>query len=409
MNGEPFYIFHREDAHGGKKTWAAEPGGLLTPPTGNTGLFTRPLDAYNMIWLIGPPRSGTAFHAHTEAWTALAHGRKRWLFYPPTSSPPAGGSGPDTYPTFAITHWWDQVRPLLPHGARPIECVQEPGDLMWVDTLTKILTCRCLAVFFAVVTSNCQPPVCASSRFCRYVPEGWHHAVINVDDVVGISFQNTSCKGPALPTLQCDCRAPSALVFSSCTVTTAANRIVLVLTVAIGMMPVVDSGGNFATVLHDALCRENSCDGDRWQQYSPAQKDAVLAGRREAVAMAEQQPYTHHALGEALLFGNNANNGGLEEAVQSYALAPANCARLSVCRLVKPRSRCVDSTWLLPCCCSYSKALEIDPLLGASAVGLARTYFVMQQQRKAEELLRNIIDAAPLNVRTLITSGRTIS
>jgi hypothetical protein len=174
MAGEPFYIFQREDTANGKKSWAAESGGLLTPPPGNPTLFPTPLDAYNMIWLIGPPRSGTAFHAHTEAWTALAHGRKRWLFYPPTMSPPAGGSGPDTYPTFSITHWWDHVRPLLPPlphtaqgtgtpgsegegGGRPIECVQEAGDLM-------------------------------------YVPEGWHHAVINVDDVVGISFQNTSCE-----------------------------------------------------------------------------------------------------------------------------------------------------------------------------------------------------------------------
>ncbi len=170
MNGEPFYIFQREDTNGGKKTWAAEPGGLLTPPTGNTGLFPTPLDAYNMIWLIGPPRSGTAFHAHTEAWTALAHGRKRWLFYPPTSSPPAGGSGPDTYPTFAITHWWDQVRPLLPHGARPIECVQEPGDLMCGDTFVKILTC--VAVFIAAVTSNCPQPVCASSLFAGTCQRG---------------------------------------------------------------------------------------------------------------------------------------------------------------------------------------------------------------------------------------------
>ena len=37
----------------------------------------------------------------------------------------------------------------------------------------------------------------SSPLFCRYVPEGWHHAVINVDDVVGISFQNTSCEGLA--------------------------------------------------------------------------------------------------------------------------------------------------------------------------------------------------------------------
>lgn len=158
--------------------------------------------------------------------------------------------------------------------------------------------------------------------------------MINVDDVVGISFQNTSCKRHSSPALYCDSRVPSSVVFSSCNATTAADYIVLGLTVAAGMMTVVDSGGNFATVLHDALCRENSCDGDRWQQYSPAQKDAVLAGRREAVAMAEQQPYTHHALGEALLFGNDANNGGLEEAVQSYALAPASCDRRSACRLV---------------------------------------------------------------------------
>ena len=79
----------------------------------------------------------------------------------------------------------------------------------------------------------------------------------------------------------------------------------------------LDSGDNFASALHDELCKEGSCDGDRWQQYTPAQKDAVLAGRRKAVAMAEGQPYAHHALGEALLFSNHAQSGGLEEAVIS--------------------------------------------------------------------------------------------
>lgn len=278
FEGEPFYIFSREDKT--KKTWAAETGGLVTPPPGNPDLFPTPLDAYNMIWLIGPPRSGTAFHSHTEAWTALAHGRKRWLFYPPNQSPPAGGSGPDTYPAFAITDWWDRIRPHLngPASNRPIECVQEPGDLM-------------------------------------YVPEGWHHAVINVEDVVGISFQNTSY-----------------------------------------------SGGNFATELHDLLCREGSCDGDRWKKYTAGQKDNVLAGRRLAVEMAPDQPHTHHALGEALLFSNHASSGGSQEAADAY-----------------------------------SKALELDPLLGASAVGLARSYFVLQQNPKVESTLREIIDKAPLN------------
>ena len=95
--GEPFYVFQRGSSD--RRPWAADPASLLTPPPGNPDLFPKPLPWQNVIWMMGPPRSGTAFHAHTEAWTALAHGRKRWLFYPPDTSPPAGGSGPDTYPS----------------------------------------------------------------------------------------------------------------------------------------------------------------------------------------------------------------------------------------------------------------------------------------------------------------------
>lgn len=167
------------------------------------------------------------------------------------------------------------------------------------------------------------------------------------------------------------------------------------------MGTIVDSGGNFATVLHDALCRENSCDGDRWQQYSDAQKDSVLAGRQEAVAMADQVPYTHHALGEALLFSKHARIGRLEEAVQSYDSTSSDVRRsfhfpVKLLTCAEMVAHCIGVAVLLY---RYSKALDIDPLLGASAVGLARTYFVMRQQPKAEELLRRLIDAAPLNVR----------
>eukprot|EP01044_Picomonas_judraskeda_P015782 COSAG03_NODE_2700_length_2515_cov_2.717301_3_plen_52_part_01 len=48
MQGEPFYIFQREDTSGGKKTWAAEAGGLLTPPPGNAGLFPTPLVSFSL-------------------------------------------------------------------------------------------------------------------------------------------------------------------------------------------------------------------------------------------------------------------------------------------------------------------------------------------------------------------------
>ena len=77
-----------------RRPWAADPASLLTPPPGNPDLFPKPLPWQNVIWMMGPPRSGTAFHAHTEAWTALAHGRKRWLFYAPTVAVDNEGAPP---------------------------------------------------------------------------------------------------------------------------------------------------------------------------------------------------------------------------------------------------------------------------------------------------------------------------
>eukprot|EP01052_Picozoa_sp_SAG31_P005366 SAG31_NODE_235_length_19695_cov_37.959790_9_plen_487_part_00 len=64
----------------------------------------------------------------------------------------AGGDGPNVWPQFGIADWLDQVLPLLPPTMRPIEIVQNPGDLM-------------------------------------YIPEGWSHATLNIDDVVSVSFQ----------------------------------------------------------------------------------------------------------------------------------------------------------------------------------------------------------------------------
>lgn len=73
----------------------------------------------------------THIPSYRRAWTGLAHGRKRWFFYAPGQSPPAGGSGQNMYPTFTITDWVDQVLPLLPSSQRPLEVIQEPGDLMY--------------------------------------------------------------------------------------------------------------------------------------------------------------------------------------------------------------------------------------------------------------------------------------
>jgi histone arginine demethylase JMJD6 len=93
--------------------------------------------------IIGPEGSGSPAHFHTAAFNALLFGRKRWLIYPPS-----------------IAFW--SKKPALPwlmdgdaHGVpdeQPLECVQQPGDVV-------------------------------------YVPAAWGHAVINLEDTVAAAME----------------------------------------------------------------------------------------------------------------------------------------------------------------------------------------------------------------------------
>ncbi|KAA0148711.1 hypothetical protein FNF27_06494 [Cafeteria roenbergensis] len=63
-------------------------------------------------WLIvGPDRSGSTFHKDpnsTCAWNAVAHGRKRWIMYPPDTAPPgvhATDDGMEVAAPIALTEW----------------------------------------------------------------------------------------------------------------------------------------------------------------------------------------------------------------------------------------------------------------------------------------------------------------
>ncbi len=75
--GEPLYIFQR----------GVLGTDIVTPSV--TGVFD-PEATEVSIWMVGPPLSGTTFHFHASAFTGLAVGRKRWLLYPPTMTPPGG-------------------------------------------------------------------------------------------------------------------------------------------------------------------------------------------------------------------------------------------------------------------------------------------------------------------------------
>ena len=112
--------------------------------------------------VIGPPRSGSSVHVDplaTSAWNALISGHKRWALYPPN----AGLTKPDLKPKGigldgeSVTWFqrmypktrgkeWTEVRGF----PKPMDCVQKPGEIM-------------------------------------YVPDGWWHAVLNLDHTVAVT------------------------------------------------------------------------------------------------------------------------------------------------------------------------------------------------------------------------------
>ncbi|CAK0849712.1 unnamed protein product [Prorocentrum cordatum] len=105
-------------------------------------------DAQVAIVLVGAAGSGVGFHRHAAAIQATLYGRKRWLLYPPDGNPPGGMKG-----DWPVYDWLTVVYPNLSADRAPLECIQEPGDVL-------------------------------------YIPEGWYHAVLNLADSVALSAQH---------------------------------------------------------------------------------------------------------------------------------------------------------------------------------------------------------------------------
>ncbi|CAN3376728.1 hypothetical protein DIURU_001512 [Diutina rugosa] len=109
-------------------------------------------------WLIvGPQRSGSTFHKdpnYTSAWNTALTGRKLWVMLPPDVVPPGVGTDGDES-----------------------EVTSPVGMAEWV-----------LSGFFndALKIPSSQVGVTFPGE-CMYVPSGWWHAVINLDDSVALT------------------------------------------------------------------------------------------------------------------------------------------------------------------------------------------------------------------------------
>lgn len=111
-------------------------------------------------WLLmGSARSGLSLHVDPfgcSAWNALLQGRKRWVFFRPGCVPPGvlirkgQVDGVIEYESPTPWSWFREVLPSLPPQCRPVEVIQEAGDIIWI-------------------------------------PHGWWHSVINLTETVAFT------------------------------------------------------------------------------------------------------------------------------------------------------------------------------------------------------------------------------
>ncbi|XP_069142317.1 LOW QUALITY PROTEIN: uncharacterized protein [Argopecten irradians] len=140
--GDPFYIFDRSFYNDSTlpKT--------LKPPK----YFQIKDGVDDSIFFMGASSSGVSFHKHADAWNGVIFGRKRWFLYDIHQTPPGG-----VYPGFTQGEWYKKLYPHLDEAHKPMECIQEAGEIL-------------------------------------YLPEGTYHGTINLGDTVAVGIQKKRAK-----------------------------------------------------------------------------------------------------------------------------------------------------------------------------------------------------------------------
>ena len=77
---------------------------------------------------LGNQFSGVHSHHHTDGWSFLFQGSKRWWFWPPWQALPAFTH----VARFPIKQWYDYIYPQFTRQERPAECLAIRGDFVYV-------------------------------------------------------------------------------------------------------------------------------------------------------------------------------------------------------------------------------------------------------------------------------------
>ena len=98
---------------------------------------------------LGSAGSGAPMHYHSHSYNVLVFGRKRWVILPPRHA---------LFSKQHIANWLETEYKALRDDGAAMECIQEPGDVL-------------------------------------YIPEGWAHGVLNLDDSIGFSTEFKEWEG----------------------------------------------------------------------------------------------------------------------------------------------------------------------------------------------------------------------
>ena len=84
-----------------------------------------PILTFDGLNVIGPEGSGAPAHFHIDAVNLAVAGRKRWFFWLPTTR---------FWSSMPVLDWF-RTKYKKDTKPRPLECVQEPGDIIYVPDL----------------------------------------------------------------------------------------------------------------------------------------------------------------------------------------------------------------------------------------------------------------------------------